>query len=215
MKFIRVPKFLTGKSLLIILGIIVVGSTLFGVIKFKNEPLVNFKRLIEEERKTTEKIKREREKSELVKLEKKLKHKERQITRYQNDVRRLSKEVTRHKQKLAEEMVLLEREKNRIKNLEKDIKDREKKIQEKEKGLVPSDEAAVVFEEENLGKLAKIYAEMSPDIAADTLNNFEDELLLVEILSRIKEDDVARILGEMDPKRSADISKMLAIKKAH
>jgi flagellar motility protein MotE (MotC chaperone) len=75
-----------------------------------------------------------------------------------------------------------------------------------------------VKEEEtgNLKKLAKVYADMSPETAADVLSQLDNEAI-VKILLYVKEEQTAAILealakkGQSNSRRTAEISEQLRL----
>lgn len=125
--------------------------------------------------------------------------------------------------KLQQELKALEDEKNRLKDFEnqlntlksqlesrqQELEQRELKLQEREKEIDELQQK-LSAQFENIKDIAKLYENMEGEQAASILSEMSDNQLVIQILKNMSEEKSAEILGLMDAKKAADLTRQMA-----
>jgi flagellar motility protein MotE (MotC chaperone) len=123
-------------------------------------------------------------------------------------------ELQKIRDSIEEKLKVLKKEEARLKVKEKKIEKREKELKLWEEKLAEEERlfeeriAQYEDQEAKLNKLAKYYQSMNPREAALILENLDD-MTVINILRRMKDETVAITLMKMDPKRASEISRKM------
>jgi len=116
---------------------------------------------------------------------------------------------------LEEKRKELEGEEEGLKKKREDLAKKEKELLEIEKGLYEKEEnlkkrfAEFEDREKALQGLATYFQNMPPDAAAKILLEMDD-MLVIDILRRLKDETVAVIMMRMDPKKASEVSRKMS-----
>lgn len=95
-----------------------------------------------------------------------------------------------------------------LKELEKDINAKLAKLEEIQKGIEEFKKQQAQLANQKIDSIVKIYTTMKPKDAAALLEKLDDDLV-VEIVSRMKTEQAAKIIASMSVKKAAVISEKL------
>lgn len=124
-------------------------------------------------------------------------------------------ELQKVRDSIEEELKALKKKETELEVREGDIIKREKELklwEEKlaeEERLFEESTAQYKDEEAKLNKIAQYYQNMNPREAALILEKLDD-LTVIDILKRMKDETVAITLMKMDPKRAGEISRKMS-----
>ncbi|ADL68964.1 hypothetical protein BFT35_04535 [Thermoanaerobacterium thermosaccharolyticum] len=102
-----------------------------------------------------------------------------------------------------------------LQNAEISLSDKQKQIDElqlqlqKQQNELNSLKVQVNSKKTDLKTLATYYENMDPQNAANILNQITDNNILIGILGNMNKDNASKILEQLDPKKAADITKIL------
>ncbi|MDI6786589.1 MAG: hypothetical protein QMD92_07755 [bacterium] len=124
-------------------------------------------------------------------------------------------ELQKVRDSIEEKLKDLKKNESELKVREENVDRREKELKLWEAKLTEEErlfEERVAYyedEEEKLKKLAKYYQNMNPREAALIMGNLDD-MTVINILKRMKDETVAITLMKMDPKRASEISRKMS-----
>lgn len=122
-------------------------------------------------------------------------------TNYTDELKRLTDELNAKQKELQ--------------NAEASLSDKQKQIEALQSQLQQQQndfnnlKLQVNSKKTDLKTLATYYENMDPQDAANILNQITDNNILIGILSNMSKDNASQILEQLDPKKAADITKIL------
>lgn len=122
-------------------------------------------------------------------------------TNYADELKRLTDELNAKQKELQ--------------NAEASLSDKQKQIEALQSQLQQQQndfnnlKLQVNSKKTDLKTLATYYENMDPQDAANILNQITDNNILIGILSNMSKDNASQILEQLDPKKAADITKIL------
>ncbi|AFK86792.1 MULTISPECIES: MotE family protein [Thermoanaerobacterium] len=122
-------------------------------------------------------------------------------TNYADEIKKLNEELSiKQKELQSVQSALSDKEKN--------IEDLQSQLQ-KQQDEINNLKAQSNTKKTDLKTLATYYESMDPANAANILNQITDNNVLIGILSNMNKDNASKILEQLDPKKAADITKIL------
>ncbi|MDC4205729.1 MAG: hypothetical protein MPW13_15340 [Candidatus Manganitrophus sp.] len=103
----------------------------------------------------------------------------------------------------------LDQKEERLRLMEQEVGQMLKKYSEIREALEEKEKKRKLTEDEQLGRLAKMYAVMPPEEAAARIEKM-DESLALNLLEKIKEKSAAQILTNLSPVKAAKLTEKLA-----
>ncbi len=170
--------------------------------------------------------KKEREKDKLAQWNKKLRFDQHKINQDKEGLNKQTANLHKQEDEIKSEKIKFSQEEQRLIQFRESLKKKEKelikkqpqkeekKVTEKKKESVGTVTAVAENEapKEDLAKierLADIYKNMPPDIAAEILKDMDDDLAIA-IFEQMKEKNVAHIMAEMEPQKAAALTKKMS-----
>lgn len=124
---------------------------------------------------------------------------------------------------IQEQLKAIENEKNRLRlwesqlnALKEELEGKQQELEQLEMELEQKAREAEELQQELTGQLktlkdiAKVYENMETEQAASILSEMEDTVLVIRILKNLPSERSAEILGAMDPKKAAELTRQMA-----
>lgn len=113
------------------------------------------------------------------------------------------------KEKMEMEWETINEKKAELDKREKDILQKEEEIKEKEESISQM-KKELEIRLENIEQMASLYNEIKPSKVVEIFNNLDDELI-IQIMHKMRKNNVAEVLAGMDPKRAAELTKKMTV----
>lgn len=117
--------------------------------------------------------------------------------------------IEQRKNELEKRSQELDQKEERLRLMEQEVGQMLKKYSEIREVLEEKEKKRKLTEDEQLGRLAKMYAVMPPEEAAARIEKM-DESLALNLLGKIKEKSAAQILTNLSPVKAAKLTEKLA-----
>lgn len=113
------------------------------------------------------------------------------------------------KEKMEMEWETINEKKAELDKREKDILQKEEELKEKEESISQM-KKELEIRLENIEQMASLYNEIKPSKVVEIFNNLDDELI-IQIMHKMRKNNVAEVLAGMDPKRAAELTKKMTV----
>lgn len=122
-------------------------------------------------------------------------------TNYADEIKKLNEELSIKQKELQSVQSALSDKEKRIEQLQSQL--------QKQQDEINSLKVQSNAKKTDLKTLATYYENMDPQNAANILNQITDNNILIGILGNMNKDNASKILEQLDPKKAADITKIL------